>query len=94
VLTEGARKIYHGRHGARGCRVGQGWPTQYHGYKAVPGLLYSTMKAYGGMEILRHSFLIFLQEVINFTPWIFYPSYPLENRLLWVPISDLDAVGV
>jgi hypothetical protein len=25
VLTEGARKIYHGRHGARGRRVGQGW---------------------------------------------------------------------
>jgi hypothetical protein len=24
VLTEGARKIYHGRHGARGRRVGQG----------------------------------------------------------------------
>jgi hypothetical protein len=25
VLTEGARKIYHGRHGAHGRRVGQGW---------------------------------------------------------------------
>jgi hypothetical protein len=25
VLTEGARKIYQGRHGARGRRVGQGW---------------------------------------------------------------------
>jgi hypothetical protein len=24
MLTEGARKIYHGRHGARGRRVGQG----------------------------------------------------------------------
>jgi hypothetical protein len=27
MLTEGARKIYHGRHGARGRRVGQGWYT-------------------------------------------------------------------
>jgi hypothetical protein len=25
MLTEGARKIYRGRHGARGRRVGQGW---------------------------------------------------------------------
>jgi hypothetical protein len=29
MLTEGARKIYHGRHGARGRRVGQGWFTPY-----------------------------------------------------------------
>jgi hypothetical protein len=30
VLTEGARKLYHGRHGARGRRVGQGWARQYN----------------------------------------------------------------
>jgi hypothetical protein len=27
VLTEGARKVYRGRQGARGRRVGQGWST-------------------------------------------------------------------
>jgi hypothetical protein len=27
VLTEGARKVYRGRQGARGHRVGQGWYT-------------------------------------------------------------------
>jgi hypothetical protein len=32
VLTEGARKIYHGRHGTPGRRVGQGWPTVLNAY--------------------------------------------------------------
>jgi hypothetical protein len=29
VRTEGARKIYHKRHGSHGRRIGQGWSIKY-----------------------------------------------------------------
>jgi hypothetical protein len=32
-MWEGAKKIYHGRHVARGRRVGQGWGSSYLEYK-------------------------------------------------------------
>jgi hypothetical protein len=46
MLTEGARKIYHGRHGARGRRVGQGWSRQNVGASTS----YSPMGLHGLLQ--------------------------------------------